>query len=306
MLFNFQLFSFPDLITERSAAQMPAGRSPLSWYHLTDGWYWLDVGTTQLFRYTKTCFAQLTQPSGRAFHEPYVDYHIEAFWNDLTAILPAVFEPLPLALAQRLHSLSAWNDWMAAYAAWGEVCGTNDGDRDEEVEHYMDVLNWWSERRLDTSYLVAGPHIWFWSDGTHIHIGWDNRDRLFNGEPAWQATIGQIILPIPVFWEEIISFRRRLLLAMKARIAAAPEHWSPAEYAQEYLWLDKDLAAHTRYLEENLPACRTKQEPTAWQRILSALTAAEADPMFAKIRAGSRARDVKSASRHRLHNMVDS
>ena len=36
-------------------------------------------------------------------------------------------------------------------------------------------------RFRDTTYLISGPRIWFWSDGAMLHIGWDNRKRLLEG-----------------------------------------------------------------------------------------------------------------------------
>ena len=254
----------------------------LSWYTLTDGWYWMNVGKTHLFRYTLQVAEQLH--SSRLSSGLYVDYYVGRLWEDMLELLPAILEPLPLPLLQRVSDLSAWKNWINACDTWNNERPeeTDEEKMEEETEVYLTAARWWYERALDTVYLVSGPHIWFWSDGTQIHIGWDNRDRLFNGIPAWEAQIGQISLPIADFLADLRAFDQQLMTRMAKRVAAAPHYWTDPHFARDLVSLQREHLQRAKMLEETFRAVRQK-EPTDWKRVLSSIARIEEDPLFLHI-----------------------
>jgi Family of unknown function (DUF5984) len=84
MLFNFRLFPFSDLISEihaRESLSTEASHHQVSWYHLTDGWYWIEVGEKSLFRYTKEGGEHVQFQ--RSANGLYVDYYVSRFWSEL-------------------------------------------------------------------------------------------------------------------------------------------------------------------------------------------------------------------------------
>lgn len=59
------------------------GESPtLSWFGLSDGWYWLELGGQEIFR------ARAVEPG----EPPYADYQVVRLWEDVLELFPAVLE----------------------------------------------------------------------------------------------------------------------------------------------------------------------------------------------------------------------
>jgi len=69
-----------------------------NWYQLTDGWYWLDIGETRLFRYTPMFVASLAQGPIRPSSDHYVDYYVVELWESVMDIFVAMLEPIPSSL----------------------------------------------------------------------------------------------------------------------------------------------------------------------------------------------------------------
>ena len=65
------------------------------------------------------------------------------------------------------------------------------------------------------------PKIWLWTQGKTFHIRWDNRAVTLDALPIWEATAGEITLPVSAFVEEVRSFHERFMAAMSERVAAA-------------------------------------------------------------------------------------
>lgn len=276
MLFNFGLFPLSELITEIGMFEVE-NRWPVSWYHLTDGWYWIDVGETHLFRYTRE--SQATFQPLRPANGLYVDYHVAAFWRDLLERLPAMLEPIPAVLAERLSSITEWNDWVEMRQNWWNAQVDDEEDEDEAVdisyeavEFELAATQWWYERSIDTSYLVAGPNIWFWNDGTNMHIGWDNRGRLLNDVPAWEAQVGQIAVPKADFMKDLLAFEHRFMEAMTERMEASRNYRSDPPFAGDFVSLQD---AHHQYavLLRNALRNTERREVTNWQRVLASIAA---------------------------------
>ena len=293
MLFNFQLFPFSELMTEidyREASVEKRGHRQVSWYVLSDGWYWMDVGSTHLFRYTQQAH-DLVQPL-RSENEWYVDYFVSRFWEDILLILPALLEPLPPPLIERLSSISDWNDWLADKEEVWEVHNCNSEEKeDAEDEYEQEVVylstladDWWYARCLDTAYLISGPRIWFWSDGTLLYIGWDNRERLFEGISAWEAGIGQIVLPVTQFLTELHAFNQQLMDTMATRTTTASTYWPGSQLANDLDALQEEQQERSTWLANALLEAKNR-EATNWQGVLTSITIIENDPVFIDIHA---------------------
>ncbi len=287
MLFNFRLFPFSEVISEVLRREHPEEFHPLSWYELTDGWYWIDVGKDQLFCYTQAAFNQLKPP--RLVNGRYVDYYVDRLLSDILDILPVVLEPIPAQLAERLSSLADWNDWLKDSDTWNasrysDIAEDDTDDYDEEeVGVYRSAGDWWYQRRLDTSYLVAGPCIWLWNDGAAIHLGWDNRDRFLHGVPAWEAQIGERSFAITDFLTEIAAFHQALTQAMAERVERATYYWSDPRFAQDLVDLQKSQQQQSSRLEDALRTASART-PNDWQHVLASIAAIEEDSQFIALR----------------------
>jgi hypothetical protein len=176
MLFNFRLTPL-----ENVPPWSRDGDQYLHWFGLTDGCYWLHTGDTELFRYREEVLEAYRYDNDSC--KPYVDYPVVRLWEDLLEILPSALAPVPQTLASLLKApnLSAWRTrvehWMEA---------KENRLYEPAYEH---ATEWLRKRFLSSGHLVAGPKIWVWNDGTHIHIEWDNRERQIEGMPAWNACL---------------------------------------------------------------------------------------------------------------------
>lgn len=73
----------------------------LSWYSLTDGRYWIELGDVELLRYVPE--------EGEV--RPYVDYYVVRLWEDLLQLFPAAIEDVPMDLVDVLRTdASDWSD----------------------------------------------------------------------------------------------------------------------------------------------------------------------------------------------------
>ena len=221
MLFHFSLRPLEEV--EPWGGDQPA----LHWFGLSDGWWWWQVGTQKLFRYSPVVLAHWSAdfPSYPK-PLPYVDYQVVRPWEDLLDRLPDILAPVPDYLAERITDTEAWQGLQDKAWAWAEA--HND-------EHSWDACNvaflWWSERKWDAGYLRQPPKVWLWVQGDTLHLRWDNRAVKLDALPVWDATTGEITMPVCAFVEEVESFHERFMAAMSERVLRRPRgrltvrHW---------------------------------------------------------------------------------
>jgi hypothetical protein len=281
MLFNFEFRPINE-IAPWGPINAPDARTPeylhhehLGWFQLTDGWYWINTGLGELFRYSQT-LVDITNEKytdRRRMLSPYVDYYVVRLWEDLLDMLPWVLEPIPANLASAISRDGAWGDWQRQVEA-----ALSPSPNDEAFDLSYDASRWSGQRRLDSGYLLSGPDILFWNDGADIHIQWDNRYRVLEGVLAWDAILGQTTMPVAKFLDEVRAFHDRFIGQMADRIAIAQGEWSRPD-----VMLDPDVGrqqvARSHYLQRCLEA-GTAREPGDWDRVFGAIASIEALPAF--------------------------
>ena len=239
MLFNFHLRPVEDVSPFGYENQLS-----LHWYGLTDGWYWLRVGHEELFRYHDASIEKW-QAAGETWDHPYVDYHVVRLWEDIQDILPSVLEPIPEAVLRRCDP--GQQGWQLL--ARDEACLEQHDDWDSSIT----PTTWLGDRQLDAGYLMHPPRIRFWTDGTTLHITWDNRDRQEEGMPIWSTQQGEFSMPLAQFIDEVRTFDERLITAMAERVQSAKSHWPlpgveidldylEIEHCDRATWMDQAFA----------------------------------------------------------------
>lgn len=251
MLINFALAPI-----EKIAPWGEPGSYRLHWFGLTWGEYWIQTGKATLFEY-----------SGHARDagaNRYCDYQVVRLCEDLLEMLPYIMEPVPEPLVPYISGESA-KAWRHAYQAW---CDTDDDADPDYLGELADAAVMWSvKRRLDSAYLSPSANITMWSDRERVHIEWDNRDREFEGKPAWSALLGSYSLPRDEFIEEIRLFHARLMEQMAARIdQVMAGHLSP-EIEIDMPGLVLEHEQRMRSLDQALRAVSV----TDWQRAEAAI-----------------------------------
>lgn len=203
MLINFTLVPIESIVPWGEP-----GSHSLHWFGLTYGEYWIQAGQATLFEYS--------DHARNAGINRYCDYQVVRLYEDLLDMLPYILEPVPEPLVRYISGESA-SAWRLAYHAW---CDKDDdvADADYLGDLADAAVSWSGKRRLDSAYLSPSANIAIWSDREHVHIEWDNRDRLFDGKPAWSALLGAYRMSRDEFIEETRSFHVRLMDQMAARV----------------------------------------------------------------------------------------
>lgn len=257
MLFHFRLAALEDI--------PPWGKEGdfhLSWFGLTDGCYWLRAGDVELFRYNQTLLEMESWRTTSAGCGPYVDYQVVRLWEDVLEILPEVLTPVPQGAAEILAAPTL-RAWRAAVANW---LPTNPDDA-----HYLlyeAATEWVRKRHLISGHLMAGPRIWFWSDGTYIHLEWDNRELEIDGVPAWDAQLGNWRLPVDDFLAEVRAFDRALIEAMRHRVEQIAAGWSRSDVRINVDDLLREHADRATWLEKSLKQAEQNHD---WSLVLQAI-----------------------------------
>lgn len=212
------LINFTPLPLENVEPWGRPGDLSLSWFALTIGEYWIQVGESILFEYTEG--SQLLCP-GR-----YCEYQVARLHEDLTEMLPYILEPVPPSLVQYISGDSG-EAFLKTKHLWSEKNFVSDRDPAlrELADKYWETLDasttWLGKRVLDGLYLTPTPYIMVWSDEVNVHFEWDNREAVAdwtNNQPAFTALRGTYKLPRDEFKAEVRSFHSRLMEQMAERI----------------------------------------------------------------------------------------
>ncbi len=203
MLINFTLVP-----VEKVHPWGSPGNFSLSWFGLTDGQFWIRAGESTLFEYTD--HAQVAGTTR------YCDYQVVRLYEDLMEMLPHILEPLPASLFQYISG-DTGIAWLESYRLWAEQNADH-----LKPDSYWEIIDasttWIGKRSLDSAYLSPSANIVIWSDTENVYFEWDNRTKIFKGQPAWTALRGTYKLPRNEFMAEIQSFHFRLMEQMAHRV----------------------------------------------------------------------------------------
>lgn len=207
-LFQFRLVPIDELL--------PWGQEEpfLHWFGLSYGWFWMQAGNDELFRYSQESIDQICReyPSYKATL-PYEDYQIARYWEDLIEMLPAILSPVPDDLAEEIADAPRWRQWEGAAFDWWEK---HDDDASRDIHEI--AMTWWNRRTWQAWHLSNPPNMWLWTVGDNVHIRWDNRSVIRDGVSVWEAQAGEFVLPVTEFRAEVLSFDARFIAGMAERL----------------------------------------------------------------------------------------
>jgi hypothetical protein len=241
----------------------------LSWFGLTDGWFWITVGDQELFRYTQASneYWRTQYPASRPAKLPYEYYMVARYWEDLLEILPAILDPLPEDLAVIAADAEGWQRWQDKAQAWQK-----ENEDEDAWDTYNTALRWWGARTWAAIHLAYPPDFWLWRVGDFIHLRWDNRDITVDGIPVWETEQGEFMVPVTDFLTAIHSFHDRLLSAMQERVQAIMQSWSRPEVQINIPHLQKEQQDRSTWLENALtPLRRERSQDYSWGEVREAI-----------------------------------
>jgi hypothetical protein len=282
MFFHFQLTPIAE-IKPWEKKDEPS----LHWFGLSDGRYWIQIGETEVFRYSKTVLAAYPpQDPALATHslDPYLDYYVTRFWEDILEIVPYILDPLPAPLVQRMEPIDKWLQWCQKAHIWQEdpqeICSEETLDARRDM--YNQALLWWWNRKLYTGPIKFYPGIHFWNDGQLIHCLWDSRDTQFEDSLfIWEALYETKAIPATTFMEAVTSFNERFISAMAERVNTVLASWSRPEIAVDFAQLAREHVQRSEHFAKRMAEVPTRAKAaTEWESILEAIRAIENDPGF--------------------------
>jgi hypothetical protein len=255
MLFNYRLTPL-----EQVEGWDTDGRLELTWLTLSEGQFWIDTGTAELFRYSD---AVVRKWAAEGYELPYETSFVAAYWHNLVDILPDVLEPVPHEVLRQAPP--GWRTSM-----WGvarEVMHLWPRASDEAFSQLVYRATGWLNRR---KFYSPGPDFWLWSDPDGVvTLHWDNeRQREKDGSPTWAAGKGSVSMPVERFVAEVRDLDRRLLGEIGERIAQVRRHWPRPEISVDVEMLEREYARRSWWLDDAFQEPR----PVRWDRVLRAIT----------------------------------
>jgi hypothetical protein len=238
----------------------------LSWFALTWGDFWIDLGDVELFRYAPAALAAWGVTG------EYADYQIASFVRDLRSCVAPALAPLPVEIERLAADVHALAELQSSTRRSADAMGT-----DAASKLYHVAWRWLGERSPWMSYLVQGPRFHFVRIGDEIEIGYDNRSCLINGVPVWTAQIGARRISVEAFATAMTEVSTSLIHAMATRIddldtgRAIPQ--APIDVAslrEQHATWERELSAE---LGPSTP-------DVSWDRTLAALAALGARSNF--------------------------
>lgn len=225
---------------------------------MTDGQYWINVGSETLFEYSEPARVRLGAPR-------YCNYQVVRLHEDLLAMVSHVIEPVPAELTRYIAG-DRGRAWSEKASAWYAA------KADREDDRYWQIIDsagiWVGNRTLDSAYLSPSASIRIWSDESLVHIEWDNRSKLVDGVPAWSALCGSHSLPRDEFVREVKSFHTRLMEEMGERVKQVVAGALPPEVRVDLPNLQREHEKR-RLLWEGMFA--GPATPTDWKATYEAL-----------------------------------
>lgn len=231
----------------------------LSWFALTLGDFWIELGDATLFQYTPEALAMWPKHP-----TPYADYQIASCVRDLRSCLEPALEPLPTELAAIAADVGALSELRTRTRATAALI-----DPDDNADLHYTAWRWLGERSPWMGYFVEPPRFQFVRLGNEIQIGYDNRECRLDGVPLWTAQLGSHRLSIDAFIAALNDISTSLLAAMAARIddlaagRAAPQ--TPVDIASL-------REQHTTWQNELTAPIAPREPDVPWSDTLAALT----------------------------------
>jgi hypothetical protein len=231
----------------------------LHWFGLTDGCYWMNVGSSTLFEYSVE--------ARRQGAPRYCSYQVARQYEDVVQALPYIMESVPADLVSHLSGEGRWRT-TDCMSAWSEARpGRDDDEYWNTIEH---AVVWIGKREISTAHLSPSVDFVMWSDDAAVHVEWDNRAKLFQGVPAWSAAQGSFSVPRQQFANDVLAFHDRLMQAMAERVRAAAAGAFPPEVSVDIAALTREHDARASLSAKNFGP---PPVPTDWNAVRRAIQA---------------------------------
>lgn len=192
MRFRFQLLPTEEIT--------PWGKPPeqaLSWFALTDGYFYIDTDAGPLCCYSPAVYKRFDS------QQPGLQYQVAGMARCVLDVLSAAIAPVPQALQDLMADWPRFSSQLRA---------------EEDSEEGYTASRWLGERSGGPDFFLSSPRIYFVRIGDDIQVCWDHRAALTDGEPTFSGPqVGSVLVPLADFLAEARRFADGLLGAMETR-----------------------------------------------------------------------------------------
>lgn len=228
----------------------------LSWFGLTDGLLWINVGAQTIYEYGKD--------ARKCFHrrKKYSDYYLSRFIEDFFGTFQYVGEPIPKELYDNIESFALKTEkWLDSYC-----------DEADEIyerfysEEFSPLYEWYSKRSFDSVHLSNGPYIGCFRCENKIKIVWHSDYASDNEKSIWTAPHGCFELSYGGFVWAVEDFFERFCAEMNIQTETAlKKNWKKIFVDKQNLV--KENECRKSVFSQCISSLKTNGTVTDWDKI---------------------------------------
>lgn len=187
---------------------VPFQNGRILWYTLTDSYFWMECGDTELLTYS----AAFKNRHLADKPLPYTDYYLASIVQSIMELLPEIKADIPQRVFAKINTLEKFQTYIETIKTHFQYIVSQNGI--QLWESASRLVN----QRLDTTLLTGGPEIYFLRHGDKMYIRWfaDHVDG--NGTAMWKETRGEYIVEYDTFKNAVSEFLNSFLQGMEQRI----------------------------------------------------------------------------------------
>lgn len=230
----------------------------LSWFGLTDGFLWIDIGNDVVYEYS-----QAARDYWKCNALKYNDYQLSRFLEDFSGIFYFVRESVPEMLYNHI------DDFITMTECWKDkyIDEPDDLFNDFYDYKYMPLTEWFYNRTFDSGHLVGGPIIGCFRCGDKVKLFWLSDYVLDNKCSIWTSPKGVVEFNYADFVMETENFFQSFFIEMDKQVSLAQSrNWDKVEVDKRKLVLENQKRKADFTQKVNLLSCRSNVL-TDWEKI---------------------------------------
>ena len=216
------------------------GKKSVSWFWLTDSYYYIESGNVKLFENSPESIAKYNLKSC------FDDYYYIRQLEDLFNILPDVSNPMPEDLYEYFSSHDKRKKLNSLFENWIDSIKNFTQEQDDIYDSISDFFRY---GHLDTGYLRVKSDCCFCHVNDNIIIHYDFEDFSDNC-PVWTAKSGKFILSYQDFLYELESLLDRFFCDMEKQISNAVHDLKNEDFYDILVQKNKNEKSGIEYLFE--------------------------------------------------------
>jgi hypothetical protein len=262
--FNFKLKELKDICPWGSKE---TGYS-LSWFGLTDAFYWISIDKYELFRYTEDYLEQIELKETL----PYVDYQFARILWDFLEILPDIAVSVPDEIYERISSINGLLRYEKTLNYWlNEIWNEEDEEYDEK---YIPASSWLYERMLGSGHLLNAPSIFFIRNKNKITVYWFCDYKNDEKTQVWSETQGHFTMDFSEFIDNISKSFNYFFSEMEEQVEEACVSWPFDDVHIDFELLKESQIKFRNDMTQTISLIKNSliKDDTHWENICKSVT----------------------------------